>query len=454
METTWKIRPNARWHDGAPFTADDILFTLQVLGDPELDFVKDLRVADIEAVEAPDPVTVTVRWKRLSIEANELFATKLERGAPPLPKHILEEPYLTNKAAFASLPFWSTLFVGAGPYRVQEWVPDSHAVLAANEDYVLGRPKIDQIEVRFIPSSQTLLVNVLAGEVEMSLGRGISLEQAATARDQWRAGSVLTSTGNPRKIIPQHRNPTPAVLGQVGFRRALYHALDRAEMAPALTAGFGVVAHSGLPLDDPVYRQAGDAVVKYDYDPTRAVRLIEEAGLTRGPDGMFQNPAGQLLSIEIRTGPEDLIQRTSLAVADQWRRVGIATELVEVPTARANDREYTMTFPGFNATGGNFGNFRNLKDLRSAELATPENGYRGRNTGGYATPDLDALVDRFFVTLPLDARTDVLRAIVHQLTDQVVVIHLFSDARAALVANRIANVRAEYFGNAHEWDVR
>lgn len=454
METTWKIRPEARWQDGVPFTGDDVVFTVQLLQDAELDFVKDVRVNDIEAVGAPDPHTVTVRWKKLSIEANELFATKLERGAPPLPRHLLEEPYLANKATFPSLPFWSSQFIGTGAYRVQEWVMDSHVLLAANDGYVLGRPKIDQIEVKFIPSAQTMVVNILAGEVEVSLGRGISLDQAATLRDQWRDGTVLISTGNPRKIIPQHRNPTPAVLSHVDFRRALYHALDRAEMAPALTAGFGVVAHSGVPLDTPGYRDAEDAVVKYDFDPALAIRLIEERGFTRGADGMFQSPTGQPLTVEIRTGPEDLIRRTSLAIGDQWRRVGVATELVEVPIARANDREHTTTFPGFNASGGNFGNFRNLKDLRSVELPTPENGYRGRNTGSYANPELDALVDRFYVTLPLQERTNVLRAIFRELTNQVVVIHLFSDARVAMVANRVNYVSAEYFGNVHEWDLK
>jgi peptide/nickel transport system substrate-binding protein len=242
------------------------------------------------------------------------------------------------------------------------------------------------------------------------------------------------------------------VIGNVQFRRALYHALNRAEMAPELTAGFGVPAHSGVPLEHPLYKDAEDAVVKYDYDQNRAVRMIEELGYVRGGDGAFHDAAGQPLRIEIRSQPQD--ERMTLAVADEWRRIGVGTEIVTVPTARANDREYLTTFPGFNTGGGNFGNFRNLKDLRSVELPTPENGYRGRNAGNYATPELDGLVERFYVTLPVRERVDILRSIFRQLTDQVVVVHLYTDARAAMVDNRISKVSAEYFGNAHQWDVK
>jgi len=100
--------------------------------------------------------------------------------AQPLPRHLLEEPYVTSKGTLSQLPFWTTDFVGSGPYKIQEWVQGSHAILVANDNYVMGRPKIDRIEVKFIPSSPTLVANVLAGTVQMPLGRGVSLDQAAS----------------------------------------------------------------------------------------------------------------------------------------------------------------------------------------------------------------------------------------------------------------------------------
>jgi ABC-type transport system substrate-binding protein len=167
---------------------------------------------------------------------------------------------------------------------------------------------------------------------------------------------------------------------------------------------------------------------------------------------MFQDAAGQRLGVEIRATEGDNFPRV-LAVADQWRGAGIATEPVQIPRARASDREYRLTFPAFES-GGNYGNFQNLKDVRSAELATPENSYRGRNDGSYTNPELDTLIDRFYVTVPLRERVDILRSIYRHLTDQVVVMYLYYSATPTIVDNRISNVIPSYFGNAHEWDAK
>ena len=73
------------------------------------------------------------------------------RGAGlPLPKHLLERPYLDDKAGFLEHPYWNQEFVGTGPFKLREWVKGSVVSLVANEEYVLGRPKIDEVEVRFI----------------------------------------------------------------------------------------------------------------------------------------------------------------------------------------------------------------------------------------------------------------------------------------------------------------
>src|SRR5207245_265877 len=155
METTWKIRPGARWHDGTPFTSDDLLFTARLFQDPDLTLQRIAGYTYVERLEAPDPQTVTVLWKQPFIEADALFIV------PPLPKALLEKPYADDKANFHLLPYWSDEFTGTGPYRVQQWVKDSHLILQAHDGYALGRPKIDEIEVRLIPDENTFIANIL-----------------------------------------------------------------------------------------------------------------------------------------------------------------------------------------------------------------------------------------------------------------------------------------------------
>src|SRR5581483_8857908 len=98
-----------------------------------------------------------------------------------------------DPSTLMSLPFWTTEYVGTGPFKVQDWVPDSYAIFHAYDDYVLGRPKIDEIEVKFIPDNNTLLANVLSG-VDLTLGKTISLDMAVGSEDQWKEGTVLVQS--------------------------------------------------------------------------------------------------------------------------------------------------------------------------------------------------------------------------------------------------------------------
>src|SRR5207245_9510569 len=141
METIWKILPNAAWHDGVPLTADDFVFTSQVIQDKELPEFADIAYESLESVEAPDPRTVVARWKKPFIAAHTLFSGV--RGLPQ-PRHLLEKAYVENKGAYKDLPYWMEEFVGTGPYKLRELVRGSHLILEANDQFALGRPRVDE----------------------------------------------------------------------------------------------------------------------------------------------------------------------------------------------------------------------------------------------------------------------------------------------------------------------
>lgn len=171
METTWKIRAGAEWHDGTPFTVDDLLFTASVVQDRELEVLIDRSYQAIDRVEAADSRTVTVKWKRPYIQADEMFTPN---RAMPIPKHILARSYAEEKERFLEQPFWTEEFIGTGPFKLRQFIRGSHLVVEANDRYVLGRPKIDEIVVKFIPDQNTLIANVLAGAVDLTMSRGFS----------------------------------------------------------------------------------------------------------------------------------------------------------------------------------------------------------------------------------------------------------------------------------------
>src|SRR5688500_12344361 len=108
----------------------------------------------IETVSSSDPRTVSIKWKRPFIEADTMFSSA---ALLPVPRHLLEPTYAESKARLSASPYWTSGFVGVGPYRLREWAAGSHAVLDASDQYVLGRPKIDEVEVKFIPDGNTLI---------------------------------------------------------------------------------------------------------------------------------------------------------------------------------------------------------------------------------------------------------------------------------------------------------
>jgi peptide/nickel transport system substrate-binding protein len=455
MQTTWKIRQGARWHDGRPFTSEDVLFTTRVDQDPEIPMRRSLAYQSIERIEAPDAKTVVVSWKQPYIQADMLFDDSF------LPAHLLAARYEEDKAGFTALPFWTEEFVGTGAYAVREFIRGSHMVLRATDTYVLGRPKIDDMDVRFIPDPAALMANVLAGAVELTLGRGISLEQALQVRDQWRQGGIDIAFTSWIVVYPQFINSTPAVVGDLRFRRALLQGVDRGQMAETLQSGLVPVAHTFLHPREPEYPQVESNIVKYGYDPRVAAESIQGMGFTKGADGIFRDAAGQRLAMEIRTSPEQDIQvKTLFTLADYWERLGVATEPVVMAEQRVRDREYVQTFPAFMEYRQPNDPSSLLLRLYGSQTPLPENGFVGRNHPRYVNRDFDALLDRYYTTIPQRQRTAVLGEIVHWTTDNLTMMGLFYDAEPVLISSRLVNVAAAKSStsspawNVDQWDVR
>jgi peptide/nickel transport system substrate-binding protein len=140
LEIVFKLRPNVRWHDGAPFTAADVVFTHERLTDPKVLTPFGADFALVRSVEAVDPLTVRVTYK-------EPFAPALESwGIGIVPRHVFAGGDFNAHPA-------NRKPIGTGPYRFVELKTDEKAVLRANPDYFEGRPRLDRVIVRVIPDS-------------------------------------------------------------------------------------------------------------------------------------------------------------------------------------------------------------------------------------------------------------------------------------------------------------
>lgn len=413
METTWKLRPNALWHDGTPLTSDDLLFGTTIGQDRELDIGLDPAFQYISGISAADARTVVVTWNQPYILADAFFG-----GQHILPKHILDRFYRQSKRSFTELPYWSSEWVGTGPFRLRDFMPGSHLIMVANSEYALGRPNIDEVEVRFISDVSAILANLLSGSVQLIVGggRAISVEVAQQIGQQWSAGRVqidMEAAGGPVHLTPQHINPRPAIVANRPFKAALMHAIDRQEMANELQAGLVPVAHSPIPPGDANFAPVEARVVKYEYDPRKSASMIQELGYSRGSDGILRDASGAPLAVEITSTEADIYVKSAIASLDYWKRVGVDGEFVLIPRARTTDLEYRASYPGFTSTTSGY---ESVAQYHSNELRTPQNQFRGRNISGFTTPELDSIINRYLTTIPMADRVQVFGEFAHIVT--------------------------------------
>src|SRR5687767_1939674 len=107
METTWTLRTNARWHDGTPVSAHDLVFAATVFQDERVGIAREAALGAVERIEATDARTVTVHWKQPFLNADALFSGARRISVLPLPKHLLEQAYMDDKASFTQHPYWT-----------------------------------------------------------------------------------------------------------------------------------------------------------------------------------------------------------------------------------------------------------------------------------------------------------------------------------------------------------
>lgn len=457
MELTWNIKANAVWHDGAPVTAEDMVFTHHVWSDRRLPIFSHVARDSIAGVEATGPRTVVAKWSKPYIKANEMFSSG---HLFPVAKHKLDEAYqtLTDQEQFIGHPYWSTEFVGTGPYKIKTWEPGAFLIVEANPQFIEGRPKLDEVTVKFIPDPNTLAANMLSGEVDVPWGGRIDLEWAQTVADQWRRGKLATELSSMLQIYPQHINPTPAIVLNVDFKRAMVHALDRQSMGDELNWPGSPIGHSFVAPTEPEYSFVEPAIVKYDFDTRKSYQLLETLGYTRQTDGFLHDRTGTKLAFQIRTSQGDVTQEKAMyASADAWQRLGVEVERHLVVPQRAGDAEYRATYPAFDLKR-QAGTFDYATSFHSRGIALPENNYLvSGNNSRYSRPEMDASIDRYFATIPWNERMEVGKQIVNMLSSDVGWIGLWHLIGPNLVPDRIANMRAtnnEGLHFIHEWDTK
>lgn len=317
---TYHLRTDIRWHDGAPVTARDIAFTMELFLHPA---VAKLAPGGM-SYTVHDDSTITFTYER--IQGN---AYPLDEWTAFYPRHLLQD---LDPETFSEWEFW-TRPVGNGPYRYVRHMPKVMVELEANPDFFAGPPAIDHVILQF---GTNALTELRAGNVDaVATYSGLSIDDLRVleadagfeAYYEWDATRRLAFFWN-------HRTP---FFSDVRVRRALTLALDRRSMAAAQSYPDHVPLYD-VPLSPGLLR-SGDYPEPLPHDPAEAMRLLEEAGW-RDEDGD---------GIRERNGVEfrfTLLAYVGFALQarEQYRRVGVLMDIQPTPAQVLRERLETGDF--------------------------------------------------------------------------------------------------------------
>jgi peptide/nickel transport system substrate-binding protein len=265
------LRQGVRFHNGAEFDADDVVYTFNFLSRPESRVIQRDFVDWIDHAERLDKYKVRIVAKRPSPAAIAYLAGTVAAIFP-------HEYYAkVGPAGMNERP------IGTGPYRVVEHVRGKHIRFERNRDYFKdspkAQPKIDRVEVRFIPDPQTRVAEAVAGGVDLIMS--VAPDQAEQLRVLPRL--QIVAGGTLRYAFLQMNTASSTVappLRDVRVRQAIMHAIDRDAMVTFIVGERTRVIHAECYPSQ--FGCTDEGVVRYPYDPAKARRLLAEAGYPTG----------------------------------------------------------------------------------------------------------------------------------------------------------------------------
>ena len=435
---TFKLRKDVTWHPRAGetpvrFTANDVLFTYNIMMNPKTITPLKVRFEFIEKVEKLDEFTVRFTLKRPVLNALAKFSFKI------IPKHALKNPlYLTRDDPFVQQP------IGTGPYMLKTITADREIVMVANDKYFKGRPNIDQFIAKPFADQNILTQALTFNAIDMIV--------LVNPR------SIAELQGDKRFILQPYnalsysffgynlRNP---LLTDKRVRQAFGYALNRQEMLSSFFNNQGTIISGPFAPGSWAYNLD---VQPLPYNPQKAIALLNEAGFKKGADGIMQKNGRKLeltLLVPIEKESES-VKRVVLAFQNYLKNVGVSVK-VEFKEWQAwkedvfADHRFDIVFASWV-----FDDSADISSLfHSAEIGPWKN-----NFGGYSNPEVDSLIVESKLTLDHEKRRTINRKLHAMLAEEAPYTFLWTLTNYSAYHKKIQHVAIhpyKFFSYADEW---
>ncbi|WFU74272.1 peptide ABC transporter substrate-binding protein [Bradyrhizobium sp. CB2312] len=401
MSVIWKLKQGVRWHDGKPFTADDVVFTWQY------------------AADSATAAFTTGSYQNITVEKIDDHAVKVIFKAPTpfwadpfvggqvgqiLPKHHFAD-YIGAKSREAP---GNLKPVGTGPYRFVEFKPGDLIRAERNPDYhIKNQPHFDTLEIKGGGDAVSAARAVLqTGEYDFAWNMQVEEEVLKRMEAGGKGKLDITPSGNVEFIILNTTDPWTEVDGErssvktkhptlsdPAVRRAINLLIDR-DSIQKFIYGRGALATASF-VNAP--KQFKSPKLKYEFDIDKANKILDEAGWTRGADGIREKD-GKKLKYVFQTSTNGPRQKTQAIIKQACQKAGIEIEIKAVTASVffssdvGNPDTYSKFYADmemYNTTQPQPDPERLLNQCVSWEIATKDNKWLGRNNSRYSDPEAD-----------------------------------------------------------------
>jgi peptide/nickel transport system substrate-binding protein len=450
---TLKLRDDIVWSDGTPITSADFKFTY------DMEMADGNAVASrspydlLDSLETPDDRTVVATFSQpYAPWLASLFAGSA--GISIIPAHILQ-PVFDSEGTIDNAEWNKAPTVGCGPFVFDEWQSGSFARFVANDNFWLGRPKLDELFFRFVPDDASMIAALVAGDGDVGTFFAYSdLPQLEAA-----GVTIMNSFSgyNEGWYINMHPEKGNPALKDVKVRQALAYAFNREKLVQDLLLGRTDVAatdYDRSPWVDP-------SITPYPYDPEKAKSLLAEAGWTdTNGDGTVDKDGVELV-LKYGTTSREVRQNTQAVAQQDLAAVGIGTDL------QSFDADLFFSSYADDGPSANFSldiieysDAPNFPDpdssvWRCSEIPSDENP-AGVNTTGLCDQTLEDLFVKQETQVDFAERQQTFYQITKYIYDNAYWIGMWQDPDLFGFSNRMTNVKlsgATAFFNVADWDV-
>ncbi|WP_127900338.1 ABC transporter substrate-binding protein [Solirhodobacter olei] len=290
------VRDGVKWHDGSPFTAEDVVWSLQRAADPK----------------TGNPIQFT--WKNLAnfkADGNKITADVVQfdptifKWMSFLTGYVMPKAYYekVGAAGFEAKP------IGTGPYMVDHFERNSYVRLKANPHYWGGKPEFDTVTIKFVPDSASRVAQVESGNAH------VTLEVPYEEYDRLKGKARLHGYAHPITDIGMIFLNNDSVMKDPNVRQAACHSVNKKLIIDRLLSGYGVPIDT---LEAPGYA-AYDASIKVPYDPALAKKKLAASGYSTKKPVKFK--------IQTTKGYKPKDYEMIQAIVGMWRKVGIEAEI-------------------------------------------------------------------------------------------------------------------------------